>query len=447
MRGVVIGGVFAFAMCMLACSSGSPGENVDQSSAAVIGGTTDTGHPAVVQTKIDYGNGSTGYCTGTLISPTHVLTAGHCVEGGTASSKAAVYFGTYGSAAPASDWKPAKAFKAHPLYPHPYINQGHDCAILTLEDAVTNIAPIPYNHTAMDASWVGLAATIVGFGVTNGTAQTGSGTKRLLATSIKGVADGVLTIGGFGGTSCQGDSGGPTLMMRSGVETVVGISSYGVQGCTDAGSYSRAELCAPWIDSVVGTTCTPTCSGKACGGDGCGGSCGSCAAGETCDAGLCKVGACVPQCSGKQCGADGCGGSCGACSGADTCSSAGQCQKPAGGECDEKEPNDSFSNAESVCASGKLRGTLSSTGDYDTYKLTIGAGKTYDMRLKAPASVNIVLYKSTASGFSNIESVLDGDDRLIHQTTPNGGSYYLMVYRYQSGSTPGESWSLAVDIK
>ncbi len=65
--------------------------------------------------------------------------------------------------------------------------------------------------------------------------------------------------------------------------------------------------------------CDPVCTGKQCGDDGCGGSCGTCAAGESCNAdGQCVAG-CAPSCEGKVCGSDGCGGSCGDCAaGAET---------------------------------------------------------------------------------------------------------------------------------
>ena len=71
--------------------------------------------------------------------------------------------------------------------------------------------------------------------------------------------------------------------------------------------------------------CTPSCAGKQCGGDGCGGSCGTCAAGQTCDAsGKCIAG-CTPNCTGKKCGSDGCGGSCGTCPSGQSCNASGQC--------------------------------------------------------------------------------------------------------------------------
>ena len=127
--------------------------------------------------------------------------------------------------------------------------------------------------------------------------------------------------------------------------------------------------------------CVPSCAGKLCGGDGCGGTCGTCPAGQTCQAGACVqatsscdglcgsasptlegcycdeqcaslgdccddacVGCpqlsfceCIPSCAGKDCGPDGCGGSCGTCPAGVPCE-AGVCAcVPA---CDGKECGD-----------------------------------------------------------------------------------------------------------
>jgi hypothetical protein len=83
-----------------------------------------------------------------------------------------------------------------------------------------------------------------------------------------------------------------------------------------------------------GTTCTPSCTGKACGSDGCGGSCGTCSGGTSCNSsGQCVTTTCTPSCSGKQCGDDGCGGSCGSCASGQTCGSNGQCTGGGGGSC------------------------------------------------------------------------------------------------------------------
>jgi len=84
--------------------------------------------------------------------------------------------------------------------------------------------------------------------------------------------------------------------------------------------------------------CVPSCTGRECGGNGCGGSCGTCPAGEHCNAsGQCR---CTRDCGGRECGDDGCGGSCGDC-GADYACDSGSCvlvchppaTRPIGGVC------------------------------------------------------------------------------------------------------------------
>ncbi len=51
----------------------------------------------------------------------------------------------------------------------------------------------------------------------------------------------------------------------------------------------------PWRSPDICAVCVPNCAGKVCGDDGCGGSCGTCAGGQSCDAG-------------GQCVGDGCAG-------------------------------------------------------------------------------------------------------------------------------------------
>lgn len=73
--------------------------------------------------------------------------------------------------------------------------------------------------------------------------------------------------------------------------------------------------------------CEPQCGGKNCGTDSCGGSCGRCASGQTCNAGVCVAPqTCMPNCAGKLCGSDGCNGMCtNQCSAGQTCSATGRC--------------------------------------------------------------------------------------------------------------------------
>src|SRR5678809_1164168 len=62
--------------------AGCIGSSVGSKQSAIVGGTTDSGDPAVVLVIIGDPNGGYIYmCTGEVISPHVVLTAGHCTTG------------------------------------------------------------------------------------------------------------------------------------------------------------------------------------------------------------------------------------------------------------------------------------------------------------------------------------------------------------------------------
>jgi hypothetical protein len=96
-----------------------------------------------------------------------------------------------------------------------------------------------------------------------------------------------------------------------------------------------------------------------------------------------------------------------------------------------------------------MTGHLSTYDDSDSYTLQIAPGSTYDFHLiDTPSSVNIGLYKVTSSGFDYIGAGEDGQTgaRSIIRTTSTGGTYYLSIYRYVVGSSPGESWRVSATI-
>jgi secreted trypsin-like serine protease len=213
----------------------------------IIGGTVNSTEKAIGMMQAWTGDTGSS-CTSTLIEPSLVLTAAHCLEDSDASTKAYVSFETtpsYDVKQP--DWHPAKEFHVHPLWGTTFINFGHDCALLVLEKPITDITPKAINTKPVDASFKGKAVRILGYGVTDGNAQTGDGTRREVDTILDDFVDGVIEVGSSGHTSCQGDSGGPTFTTVDGVEKQIGITSYGEPGCTGQGSMTRVDMCAEWI--------------------------------------------------------------------------------------------------------------------------------------------------------------------------------------------------------
>ncbi len=407
---------------LAACSPMSPTdvaatETAEPAADPIIGGSVDKGDPGVVLMKAESGN-SGWWCTGTVIAKRLVLTAAHCVEEADAGTKMRVMFGSSESSGKASDYIAVTEWHHDPQYMATNnIAAGHDAAVLILaQDAPT--APLPINHTALTSAMVGSPVHVVGFGNDDGQTGTGAGTKREIFTKLASLEQGVANVGRPGQTTCQGDSGGPSFMKIGGQDVIVGITSYGEQGCVNYGSVTRVDLAASWIDPYI------TASGGGGGG-----------------------GTCTPVCAGRVCGDDGCAGSCGACGSGSSCTSAGQCEvappPPPSGKCAENEPNDEQSGANPLCASGAMTGRISTAYDSDWYTWKVAAKGTYTLDLITPHEYVMTLYKIVNGSLYEITSALDE----IKKQTPDGGLYYLEVWGGNGDYSPTDDYGLSVSIK
>jgi V8-like Glu-specific endopeptidase len=224
---------------------------------AIIGGTRDTGDPAVVMLVSYPTNLSTFYtCTAALISPTVLVTAAHCVDAGQhAGDQFGVFFGDDASsyattAALAAVLGGVSGVYAHPSY-DPSPPYTADIAVAILSQAQT-IAPLPIERTPLTAATAGQTARIVGYGQT----QYGqyNVTKYQASTVIASVGtDDTITVGDAQHRTCVGDSGGPALVMLGGVETIVGVDSYtDTTGCTQPAHDRRVGQYTAFLDGYTG---------------------------------------------------------------------------------------------------------------------------------------------------------------------------------------------------
>jgi hypothetical protein len=236
---------------------------------AIINGQPDVNrHPYVGMVYSDEGR-----CSGTLISPTVVLTAGHCIQArlteGTSEEELPVYV-TFEQNA---DRDPDDAYVGTPVTHPDYDGFFPDVGVVILEDPVqevTTYGKLPEANLVAGLE-KGASLTAVGYGVQD--FEVGSGpprptgeltrykaTVRYLGTN--GVDNGfgrhrfIKTKEGSAGQggegTCFGDSGGPYFLNDQ--RTIVAVTSFGLNPvCAGVGYAQRIDLpvVRNWVRSFL----------------------------------------------------------------------------------------------------------------------------------------------------------------------------------------------------
>lgn len=223
----------------------------------IIGGTTTTIAKAPWMVQLFYYDPTANdgfFCGGTVISPTKILTAAHCVKGADWYDNGVVLSGT-----DQFDDPNATASFVATQWNHPSFNAttlDNDVAVLTVDPLTplaSTVKALPITSSTDTASYTpGKTAAVYGWGRISSTTQDLSQTLKTATLPIDSDATCTSWIGGFvpghmvcagdpatgtdaGTTSpCNGDSGGP--LVENG--KIVGVVSWGITDCVAKGAHS-----------------------------------------------------------------------------------------------------------------------------------------------------------------------------------------------------------------
>lgn len=208
-------------------------------------------------------------CSGVLIHPRVVLTAGHCAGGITQVHLNTVDY----------EDNEGEVIDVAQTFAYPNWESTYDISALLLETPATVAPRLIASGCVADEIKNGGEVAIVGFGAHDEWGWEYDSVLREAFTVITDAAGessdggyhssvspgGELGAGGAGIDACYGDSGGPLYLLTDRGNFLVGLTSrsydYVDVPCAEGGIYTRPDAVIDWIEEVTGQTLTrPTCN-------------------------------------------------------------------------------------------------------------------------------------------------------------------------------------------
>lgn len=239
-----------------------------QETQEIVGGTATQITSVPWQVSLQTANGA-HFCGGSIVTPTWIVTAAHCVADGAPGRVVAGVSRISQSAQ--GQVATVKRVVSYPGYTDPTV--GKDAALIELAAPLTldgtNVRAIrPVTATTPAALTApGVMTLVSGWGTTAEGAATLPDQLQSVQVPIIALADAsaaynmTLTqdqlaagLAAGGKDSCQGDSGGPLVVMNGSEPMLAGIVSWG-EGCARAnlpGLYGRVASFATWMDGYAG---------------------------------------------------------------------------------------------------------------------------------------------------------------------------------------------------
>jgi Trypsin len=245
----------AAALALGACNDGPTSNSDLQDPSFITFGRPDGNAHPHVGTLLFVQNGEGFFsCSGTLLSPTVMLTAGHCVEGGGETNSETYVRFTEDALAGIDDyentqaWLDAEWIEAVRVIPHPNFNDfaefpnTYDVGLVILSEAVEldTYGALPRLGLLESVKGRDKLFTAVGYGLQglikpffSDIYARHQGTTRLIEVNSTNNGDShsakFTNNPGRGGGTCSGDSGGPIFHGTSNV--IAAITSFGFTPC------------------------------------------------------------------------------------------------------------------------------------------------------------------------------------------------------------------------